>query len=645
MHRRIDRHHASTVAIAAALAALGLAGGGYSVTARSLTAIGVWLTVLVLVALSIWPRAPLPRSSKIVGVLFAAFAAFTGLSALWASSAEGAFLEFGRVALYLGVFALVILATRFGDAPSWINGLGIGIVAVGLLALAQRCFPNAFPAQDLARLVPDARGRLSYPVGYWNGLGILVAMAFPLLLAAATLARRALWRGAALAPLPALAGVMYMTSSRGGVAVLAAGVVAFVVLTDRRVAAVVSVVVVAAASVIVLVALAGRHALVDDLATPAATSEGRSAAVICVICALGTGIAWALLSGRVRELRLPRLRGRAVAALAVLVAIAGFVAADPAARLRTFKAPPTGLVQPGSFIQAHLLSGSGSGRWQFWQSALDQFSSRPLAGQGAGSYESWWYQHASFSYTLRNAHSLYLETLGELGIVGFVLLVGVLIGGLVAGVRRLRGRAGDDRVPTAALTATLLAFAVGAAIDWIWQLTVAGVVGVVCVALLVGPATINSAPGAPTLSRARGLREPRSLGATATVVLAAWLLICAEAIPWLAQREVRASQTAERSGNSQQALARAEAARTIQPWASSPYLQLALVAEQGGNLPLARESIGQAIDRDFRNWRLWVVRARIETRSGSLDAARTAIDRARLLNPRFPLFATGKPGS
>ena len=44
---------------------------------------------------------------------------------------------------------------------------------------------------------------------------------------------------------------------------------------------------------------------------------------------------------------------------------------------------------------------------------MDQWKEYPLGGEGAGSYEHWWSQHASFTYFLKDAHSLYLEVLGE----------------------------------------------------------------------------------------------------------------------------------------------------------------------------------------------------------------------------------------
>ena len=84
-----------------------------------------------------------------------------------------------------------------------------------------------------------------------------------------------------------------------------------------------------------------------------------------------------------------------------------------------------------------------------------------------------------------------------------------------------------------------------------------------------------------------------------------------------------------------------ENAETLPPraWAASPYLQLALVREAIGDLPGALVAIRQATDRDPLDWRLWLARARIETNSGDIAAARESLARAQALNPRSPLFA------
>ena len=82
----------------------------------------------------------------------------------------------------------------------------------------------------------------------------------------------------------------------------------------------------------------------------------------------------------------------------------------------------------------------------------------------------------------------------------------------------------------------------------------------------------------------------------------------------------------------------ANAARDIQPWAASPYVQLALVNEEAGELARARDWIDEAIDRDRRNWRLWLVLARLETKLGYPRAAADSLRRAIELNPRSPVF-------
>ena len=126
-------------------------------------------------------------------------------------------------------------------------------------------------------------------------------------------------------------------------------------------------------------------------------------------------------------------------------------------------------------------------------------------------------------------------------------------------------------------------------------------------------------------------------------VVAAWLLICAQAIPWLAAAKISDSQAAVRRGDGNAALKDALDAKSLQPWASSPYLQLALVEEQSGDLARARHWLAKAIRRNDSDWRLWLVSARVETESGRIRAARGSLARAAALNPRSPLFARVSP--
>lgn len=628
------RRAALSLVVAGAVFAIALDGGGYALESRGFLAVSVWWTILVTVGLRLLPLTRPPRAAVLAGGLLAGLAVWALASLLWADSAERVFNEFNRDILYLGVFVLVVLATKPGHGARWLDGLAIGITAVGLLALAQRFFPDLIAADEIPTFLPAAAARLSYPLAYWNGLAILLALAVPLLLRSAVFAGRAWARALAVAPLPALAVALYLTSSRGGVLAALVGALAFLAVGTRRWGILGAGLVAAAGSIAALAVLLPRDELVNGpIDSDAAASQGWGAAVLIALLCGATGLAYGLaerlVAGRVRP---PRAAGWALTLLAAAVVAGAIAAADPAERLERFKKPPDAvLLENPDFARAHLASGSGSGRWQYWNAAVDEFESAPALGGGAGSYEAWWTQKRPIAQPVRDAHSLYLETLGELGIVGFVLVLGIVGMGLVSGFRRsLRADAGGV---AAAASASFAAYAVGAGVDWMWELTAVSLVGIVALAVVTGPATGETPP--PAAARL----SPRiRLAAGAAAFVAVWALLSAQAVPLLADAKIEDSQAAVRRGDGRAALEDARAARNIQPWAATPYLQLALVEEQVGELDSARAHIGEAIDRDPRDWRLWLIASRIETKTGEVPAARRSLARARELNPRSPLL-------
>jgi hypothetical protein len=361
------------------------------------------------------------------------------------------------------------------------------------------------------------------------------------------------------------------------------------------------------------------------------------AAVLVLGCCLLSAAAYLLgariLGGRRRP---SPLIGRLVLAVGIVALVGAVFALHPVRRFENFKQIPTSASPGGDFVRSHLLSGNGSGRWQFWSAAVGEFKSAPVAGRGAASYEAWWAQHATFTHFIRNAHSLYLETLAELGVIGFLLIAAVFVTALVIGVRRLP-RAGPRERPTiAALTAVFTAFAVAAAIDWVWQITAIAAVAIIAMALVA--AGDSTRPRPVTVADQRGERTMRfAVGAAA--LACAWVVVCAQAIPWLASIKLNDSEAAVRGGEGDAAFDAASDARRIQPWAASPYLQLALVEEASGHINAAREWMKDATERDPENWRLWLVTARVETKAGNVAAAARALERAASLNPRSPLFA------
>src|SRR5947208_6556598 len=317
--------------------------GSYGETSRgSLAIVLLWAAVLG-ISVSLWPSARIPVSALVSGGFLLAFAGWTGLSVIWAASAEKAFDEFDRAVVYLAVFGLAMIVPLRADARRWIAALAFGLTAIGLLALVSRLFPTAFAApRELAQIFPAAERRLSYPVDYWNGLATLVAFALPALLFFAVHARTLLLRGLAVSPIPALAATIYLTSSRGGAIAAALAVGVFLALTTRRWAAAGAVLVAAAGSIGSIATLLSRDALVNHPhEAAAAIGQGHSAALIIGLISVGAGGLYALgLRLAPPPPRLGRTGEIVFAGILVAVLAAAIVAARPLHRFENFKAVP-----------------------------------------------------------------------------------------------------------------------------------------------------------------------------------------------------------------------------------------------------------------------------------------------------------------
>ena len=91
-----------------------------------------------------------------------------------------------------------------------------------------------------------------------------------------------------------------------------------------------------------------------------------------------------------------------------------------------------------------------------WNVALAGFRGDRFKGLGAGTYENLWNQRRPVRFAIRDAHSLYIEVLAELGTVGIILLVIPLAMIVFALARGLWGR--RDRYVYAALLSAAIAW-------------------------------------------------------------------------------------------------------------------------------------------------------------------------------------------
>ena len=101
---------------------------------------------------------------------------------------------------------------------------------------------------------------------------------------------------------------------------------------------------------------------------------------------------------------------------------------------------------------------AGSGRYDLWRVALDDVADDPLLGDGGGGYQYTYLRKRDTATTnARDAHSVELELLAELGLPGLALFAAA-IGGAAARhrprppPRPLRGRARRRRARPAAPT-------------------------------------------------------------------------------------------------------------------------------------------------------------------------------------------------
>jgi O-antigen ligase len=130
---------------------------------------------------------------------------------------------------------------------------------------------------------------------------------------------------------------------------------------------------------------------------------------------------------------------------------------------------------------------AGANRPHYWHVAWHEVELNPWLGSGAGTFERYWLLYRPVSSFARDAHSLYLETLAELGPIGLALLLVAL--GLPLLV--LRGRR-DPLLATAA--AAYAAYLLHTGVDWDWELPAVTLTGLICGASLLVGARSEDAP-------------------------------------------------------------------------------------------------------------------------------------------------------
>jgi hypothetical protein len=570
-----------------AIGILAASHGGYFPTSWGWSALVLfWLAAM---ALLIRRQIAVSRAEVALLLAMTAFVAWIALSIVWSSARVDSIQELERALVYLaGVLALLVVVHE-RSVSSLLAGLLAAATLVAAYALATRLLPDRVGTFDSISVY-----RLSEPVGYWNALGVFAAMAALLALGFAARARHVAGRAAAAAALPVLLLTLYFTFGRGAWIAFGLGLAVVVALDSRRLQLLVTILALALPSALV-VWLGSRSEALTTLRSSLdrAAHDGHRLALMLVGAAALSALLAACLA--LAETRASPGRGWRTAFVALLSAA---TLAALAVVFAEYGGPPTlarkaydsFTAQPvtGPKLSGRLFSLSSNGRIDMWRAAGRDFESRPLLGSGAGSFEEYWRLHRPSEQDVRDAHSLYMETLAELGIVGLVLLVLTLGIPLLA----IRHRRAHRFVPFA--LGAYAAFLLHAGADWDWEMP-----AITLTALACGTAALIAVRG--TTGRLTSLSAPLRYACFAlVVVIGAFSLVT-----FVGNRDASASTSAAEGQSWQQAARDARSAERWLPWSSEPWQLLGDAKFGEGDFRGAANAYRKAIELDPRNWILW----------------------------------------
>ncbi|MGI8412421.1 MAG: O-antigen ligase family protein [Solirubrobacteraceae bacterium] len=589
-------HHSAWLAsvVAAGLTIyLGFEAGGFfpDATAVAVLVLGALLLLRILIAPD--PFAGLGLRSLPTLATLGLFAAWTLASAWWSHAPSRAIIEFDHVLLYLLALLLALsLGSRRALLSGLIRGVSAGGVIICIAGLVTRTLPTTFPIA----LNVDS-DRLSYPLTYWNALGLLAAVCLILCVGLSSSRREPrLVRVISATALPLLAVTLFFTFSRGAIAAGIVGLIAMLGLGRSRILLGVLAAIGPTVVAVIVAYRAGALAKADPTG-PTAVSQGHHVAlVVGACCAIALLLRVLLLRWdgrparpRVSRKSLPRgvVRGTALTVVVVLVgiAVAGGAPAEIAHQYHRFVAGSS--ISSSADERTRLLDPGNNGRIEHWRVAVKAWRTAPARGQGAGTYQLLWEHYRRDDFQVVNAHSLYLEVLAELGVVGFALLAVALLSLLVA-LARLAAR--SDRPLAGAAFGATLAWMIEAGVDWVWQMP--------AVTVWV------FAFGGMALANRRGERSLPTLGSTTRVLIALGVVIAVimPARVGLSQLRLDQSVAAFRRGDCTKAIGFALGSNSSLGARPEPFEILGYCDARAGQTALAEHVIGLAVERDPANW-------------------------------------------
>jgi hypothetical protein len=571
------------------------------------------------------------RAGFVAFGLLAGFVCWNGVTMIWSIAPDLSWAYLNRGAVYVG-FALLGLAVAASvRAPARVVAGGLAVLLLGVVgwALLGKVFPSLFP--DGARIA-----RLRNPIGYWNALALVCALALPLGLWIAT---RREWRreiraaGVVLLYLATIA--LVLTFSRAGILVAAVAVLLWLAFVPARFESFGALLL----SVVPAAAVAGwastRPGLVDDAQSFATRrSDGLWFGLVVVLVGVGVIAAALWADGFDRRFADPearRLWARRIGVGVGTVAVVGVIAVSaasggPGAWLKEFRGG--GEVSNTS----RLGTLSSNNRWEWWKEAWRVFEEKPAGGKGAATFVYARRRVRHGSTVTNEPHNIALQALAETGVVGFLLGLGAVLAALwaiVLAVLRLRG---EERAAATALAIAIPAFLLHVLADIDWDF-----VAVCAPVFLLGGLLI----GIGGEVRAVRLRMRSLVAAGVVVVLLAG--VYSLTAPWLSSSRVDDAYSALFAGNLRSAGSDARDAASLNPLSVQPIWALADAYEAVPDVSGAVAQYRRATRLQPENPDTWVALGRYELCFGDVFEAYRALNQAYTLDPFGPAGIPGGP--
>src|SRR5436190_4415380 len=534
--------------------------------------------------------APRLRTRELVALgALVALAGWEALSLTW-SAVPSLARDEALVTLFYAVALLVPLATlrTAADrlyASACVAGVS-GLLAVGA-GLALR-----FGSDQADHFYS---GRLSFPISYPNALAATFLIGFwPAVVVAAGRRQAVVTRALALAAAAAIASGWLTAQSKGGVAAIAVSAALVFAVSPLRLRLLPPTLIAG------VMTAAAYSPLTAPYRTQSVSDVKGAGSAILILTALGAalGLVYAWADRRLElgpgAMRAAGLGALGLFAVGVVVSLGFFSARVYHAgwfgdQWRAFKGGSA-----STETSSHLLQ-LGSYRYDIWRVALHDFGRHPLAGIGSRGFGPAYLQERHSPDTPARAHSVELDALSELGIVGFALLVTALVPPLIPVVTRMRAR---DPAATAAFAGAAY-WLVHASVDWIWTVPACGIPFF----LLLGAG--GGGGDRPPLARRAAL--------PAAIVLVVVSLV-AFVPPWLSARLTSRGQF--------------HWAKRLDPLSVDPYVRQGSVA-----------ALEEAVRKEPRVVELRYDLGLAYERAHKLRRARAELLEARRLDPREPTIA------